>query len=1307
MDARATLENQNPKFWRSAIQAAVDAATPQMRTGVKFHETPRERVEVVSVVEDIDAAFLTEVTDDDRQEGELEESQGGETGDTPLMKRVRFADDVEDVTLGGEAGTGAMARRSRRRRGGRREEAMIQEEFTDGVEWDAEREGELEEVDEDVMLGEQDDRRDAALRERSGVKFFTKLPMRRVLFDILPAWRKANREHRVLFLNPTPTDEIHTRATNPFNPARLKRLLELIQIGHDLTDEQREIVRAFIVEHARRVRDAPQVLDSPPETMDPFSLATGIAGLIQFAAALAAPLIQIARDYRGARESHQRLVSELEAMSSTLSMLQGHIATQAVQIPAVLFLQEPVDQCRATLEKIRAECLPPTVHSSRLRRLAWVYADERRVNDFITRLERYKTMFTLALQMDLSGQVDGVRLGISGLSAQIDGVRSGISALSDGAAAERLRAADDKNAEHLRNLLDWMKPLPMDSRLHAILELHHPDTCKWLLENALFQGWKSTKGSLLWLNGIAGSGKTVISSVVIDHLLQTCTSEEVVLYTFCEFRNQQSINPGAILCTLFSGLLRSYPGEISVDFDDLIREERKRQSPPQTVTRLLKLMRTAIPAFKRIYLVLDGLDECDSRSELLEFLPALASDNDLHVFVSSRQEEEIREAFCNASIISLGTQTDEVDGDIKLYISHELENRRELARLPRGLKDEIQATLESKASGMFRLVECQLDVLAKKTTTARVRLALQSLPEKLFDVYDRILRRIPEDTADIARRALRWLADVRRPIRLDQLVEAITIESGAMELNTEYSVSSNSVVLDILSSLVKHDASDDSVSLSHMSVLEYLMSSYLLQTPFSHYCLPSPAVLANEMLSLLLDYMLLTDFDRPQLETEDEFVQLSFEQHPFYEYATVWWMHYIPYIDISRPATLKALSRFIQSTNGCHALGHQVGSVHASRQFKKYDYLNHPLRLLYVYGVDSSIAAHLPSLDLPSDLIQCCLATSILAGDRGIQMMESLLKFGGADVHGEHRCRFESESGHSNAPRSPLAYALDAGNLVAVRSLIEYGANPSHVLIDGWTMLHSAALCGRVEAVKMILDDPSFTGNVHARDYCGRTAYMIALQMETGTEVVRYLESKGASEELDLDAEIPKNIDKKAVIQVGLCLAQMLRTASKLVPVILDLAEYWAVSSAKRSTPNGAIYDQNSPDEPYVTLKISGRTVDPLRRLIFITESRDQGWSDHTAHIGSYRESCSWFETRNASMLKLKPLRFQYNLHGSSKARVHRNVWVNDHTTWRAISDWMGMFRAGDILEVHARAAYPGWKNIVNFVEIVAYTSCL
>ncbi|KAJ6459055.1 hypothetical protein C8R45DRAFT_843592, partial [Mycena sanguinolenta] len=58
-------------------------------------------------------------------------------------------------------------------------------------------------------------------------------------------------EHpRVLFLNPTPTDTVYTRATDPFNPERVAKILELVRIGSDLTEEQKGIVRSFVTEHA-------------------------------------------------------------------------------------------------------------------------------------------------------------------------------------------------------------------------------------------------------------------------------------------------------------------------------------------------------------------------------------------------------------------------------------------------------------------------------------------------------------------------------------------------------------------------------------------------------------------------------------------------------------------------------------------------------------------------------------------------------------------------------------------------------------------------------------------------------------------------------------------------------------------------------------------------------------------------------------------------------------------------------------------------------------------------------------------------
>jgi ankyrin repeat protein len=357
------------------------------------------------------------------------------------------------------------------------------------------------------------------------------------------------------------------------------------------------------------------------------------------------------------------------------------------------------------------------------------------------------------------------------------------------------------------------------------------------------------------------------------------------------------------------------------------------------------------------------------------------------------------------------------------------------------------------------------------------------------------------------------------------------------------------------------------------------------------------------MLPLLFDYMLFDDFNRPQFETENELYQFVTAQHPFYPYATVSWIDYIPWIDVSRPETLKALLRFIQSSNDCHKLGYQTSLTPFGR-FGRYDPIDHPLRILCQHGINPVVAEHLPPLQLPAALIQCCLFASMWNGH--VRLMESLLDFSVADIHREHRCPHEDHPPHSSAPRDPLTIAFDTGNLSMVRSLIKRGANPSHVLTDGWTMLHSATTCGRLEAEQMVLEDPSFKVDVHARHWSGVTAYMIAVQMEA-KEIVSYLENHGASEDLDLSDDTPHGIGEKEVFQVGLCLAQMLRAEFKIVPLILDLAEYWAMSSARRGTPEGIVYDQHSPDEPYIALKIGGRSKAPLRRLVFTTTSHDQG----------------------------------------------------------------------------------------------------
>jgi hypothetical protein len=189
-------------------------------------------------------------------------------------------------------------------------------------------------------------------------------------------------------------------------------------------------------------------------------------------------------------------------------------------------------------------------------------------------------------------------------------------------------------------------------------------------------------------------------SVLIEKLLQERMPEDVVLYAFCDFRNQRSVDPVVILTTFLSEMLATYPCNISPDFDDLVDAEKKGRKPPQTVARLVPLIRKAAQQFRRTSIVLDGLDECEKREPLLELLPNLVSDNGFNVFVASRIEQDIREAFHFAKTISLQMEWLHVRHDIVHHINRELRRRPQLARLSEEMQGTIRETLSSKASGM-------------------------------------------------------------------------------------------------------------------------------------------------------------------------------------------------------------------------------------------------------------------------------------------------------------------------------------------------------------------------------------------------------------------------------------------------------------------------------------------------------------------------------------------------------------------------------------------------------------------------------
>jgi Cdc6-like AAA superfamily ATPase len=89
-------------------------------------------------------------------------------------------------------------------------------------------------------------------------------------------------------------------------------------------------------------------------------------------------------------------------------------------------------------------------------------------------------------------------------------------------------------------IVDWLFPPESSPFFRAALDLRHPDTGTWLLKDRQYQAWRNGHDHFLWLHGIPGCGKSVLTAAVIDdvqqQVLQTSDVSSAVAYFYFTFR---------------------------------------------------------------------------------------------------------------------------------------------------------------------------------------------------------------------------------------------------------------------------------------------------------------------------------------------------------------------------------------------------------------------------------------------------------------------------------------------------------------------------------------------------------------------------------------------------------------------------------------------------------------------------------------------------------------------------------------------------------------------------------------------------
>jgi pimeloyl-ACP methyl ester carboxylesterase len=350
-------------------------------------------------------------------------------------------------------------------------------------------------------------------------------------------------------------------------------------------------------------------------------------------------------------------------------------------------------------------------------------------------------------------------------------------------------------------------------------ELKMPESCEWLINKPQFLSWKAgDAANIFWLIGRPATGKSVLSTHVIDHLNS--------MPVYCSyFFFKHSTASRSTLGDCFRSLAFQMAIQDRLVKEQLIELENEGLAWDKAddtsiwtklfVDRIFKLSFT-----KRHYWVIDGLDECANFNSLFtkKLLTKLPHRDKLRIFVTSRNLDVIERGLASlgpqASTYALSNS--DTLNDIRLFLTTKLE---ELGRFE--TEDELRVMCDKmleKSSGSFLWARLVLQELESAWTEEAMEDILNEVPGELYDLYSKMVQSIEMDRSKIilAKTILKWVVLARRPLSLEELRSAVKLDLNQTIQNMRRAIS------DICGQLVYVDAADKA-HIIHATAREFLL----------------------------------------------------------------------------------------------------------------------------------------------------------------------------------------------------------------------------------------------------------------------------------------------------------------------------------------------------------------------------------------------------------------------------------------------------------------------------------------------------
>jgi ankyrin repeat protein len=449
-------------------------------------------------------------------------------------------------------------------------------------------------------------------------------------------------------------------------------------------------------------------------------------------------------------------------------------------------------------------------------------------------------------------------------------------------------------ARYKSALDEWLDPIPVIADFSRIKSHRLAGSCTWVEKTQAYQDWLSKQTqNILWLTGSAGSGKSTITT----HLIEKLEGKYATAYVFCDYMKPETQHWRRIVQTLIWQLLQqnSQKSNLVDEIFEVYAETAGISTPTSSFERALKIL---VEKGKQCLLVIDGLDESISLDKSALQRQLLDVSKFAKILLTGRQESWIVATLPPAGFHSLEILPTSTASDVESLISHRVSQK--------GWDDDtnqkVITYLKTGSKGMFLWAELMATHISQQTTPDEITKALSTTPSGLTEVYQRLIEqilRLPGALRELARRILQWTASSVRQLSLEELRVAVAVTPGSDGLKpSDLVVDFTTAILATCSPLVEIDEAKGAVRFVHATLMDFFRDAASKSS-----IITDAKILGfiggqhnSYTASVCLTYLASTNTsfvkNNASQEIYDSNLKESLKQDVFIQYCTLnWWKH--------------------------------------------------------------------------------------------------------------------------------------------------------------------------------------------------------------------------------------------------------------------------------------------------------------------------------------------------------------------------------------------------------------------------------